>query len=244
MKCKPIILCASLAAAMAFGPASNSAQASSYPSVPLSISGTLVYSTASGRDMGVPLKQLSYSSQSLIGLLNASSYATNVIFQVTGKKQIPAGSYFLWNPDDENLIITNKNGFSFPLQGSYNTVSADPSYDFGYLEIDESGLVGTYDLNGATLAGSETDKTGIYFYFYDGSENENEIELYGTATLTWNYGPAKGGYQKATLIVSMSGNGSDGCYVDDFDAVPTSFSATGTGSISEPTDDVPFYYEW
>jgi hypothetical protein len=239
MKLKQITLSAAFAFAMAFGVATTPSMATSYyPSVQLSLSGTLTYSANNDtKTQGAPLRTVSYTSQTLISLLNASSTASNRIFLVTGKTSIPAGSYFLWNPDTDSLTISNANGFSFPLDGS--------GYDFGYLEVDYYQLIGTYTLAPFTLAGTETDKTGIYFYFDDESDEYNEIELYGTATLNWTYGAAKNDEQTATLSVTMTGCGNDDCYVDDYNAIPATFSATGTGSSSTlPTDYVPFFYEY
>jgi hypothetical protein len=236
MNPKRPLLCAASAAIMAFGTALP-AVAQSYPSVPLAISGTLYYTTNNNTlAQGSPIIKVSYNNQTLINLLNASSAATNSLKTVTGKSQIPSGSSILWNPYDESLTITNSNGFSFPLYGSH--------YDYGYLEVDEYDLIGSYSLNAKTAAGTETDRTGIYFYFYDGSEAYNEIEIYGTATLTWTYGAAKGGSQKATLSVSMTGCGNDDCYIDDYTAIPSAFSATGSGSGTEKTNNVPFYYTY
>jgi hypothetical protein len=237
MKPNRMLLCAAFAAAMVLSAATPSAAAQYYPSVPLAISGTLYYTTNNDTlAQGSPIIKVSYNNQALINLLNASSNALSSIKTVTGKSKIPAGSYFLWNPYDETLTITNNDGFSFPLEGSH--------YEYGYLEVDEYDLIGTYSLNAKTSAGAETDRTGIYFYFYDGSEAYNEIEVYGTATLTWTYGPAKGGSQKATLSVTMTGCGNDDCYIDDYTAIPSAFSATGSGSGSEKTNSVPFYYEY
>jgi hypothetical protein len=236
MKPKRPLLCVAFAVTMAFGTA-NPAAAQSYPSVPLAISGTLYYTTNNGTlAQGSPMIKVSYNNQTLINLLNASSAATNSIKTVTGKSQIPSGSSIFWNPYEESLTITNSNGFSFPLDGSH--------YDYGYLEVDEEDLIGTYSLNTKTSAGTETDRTGIYFYFYDGSESYNEIEIYGTATLTWTYGAAKGGSQKATLSVTMTGCGNDDCYIDDYTAIPSAFSATGRGSGTAKTNNVPFYYTY
>jgi hypothetical protein len=249
MNFKQMTLCTAVAIAIAFGAATTPALAitSSYPSVQLSLSGTLYSTTNSGNEMGVPIKLLSYNNQVLFHLLNASPTASNEIFLVTGKTNIPSGSFFVWNPDEETLSISNANHFSFPLQGS--------GYDFGYMEVDYYQLVGTYSINDfawpdaagaamATFAGAESDSTGIYFYFNDGSVNENEIELYGTATLNWLYGPATAGSQSASLSVTLSGAGNDDCYVNGYAAIPGTFSGSGSGSGIEPTDYVPFYYEY
>jgi hypothetical protein len=211
---------------------------SGYPLVKLSISGTLYFTTNSSNIQSVPLKKYSYTTQTLIDLLNASSTATNKMQTVAGTNQIPKGSYFIWDPDSDNLYLTNQNGFFFPLQGS--------GYQFGYLTVDENNLIGTVKYSSTwVLDGKETDKTGIFFYFGDGEyqDSDNEIELYGIATLTWTYGNVSAGSQKASLSVSMSGNGNNDCYIDDFDAIPASFSASGSGTTaSMPTDFQPFFY--
>jgi hypothetical protein len=246
MKLKKLIPLAVVAAGMAFGAASASAQASPYPLVPLSISGTLYYSTNNGEPvMKAPLIKSSFNNATLIKLLNASPYATNILHIMTGSNQIPAKSSILWDPYEGNLIITNKDGYSFTLYGYY-VLAGDTNtynYDLGYLVPDDEQLIGTYSLSAKTSSGTETDKTGMAFYFSDNNDaNYNSMSIYGMATMDWTYGAAKAGYQKATLSVTMSGNGEDYCYVDDNDAIPSSFSATGTGSLSEATDWVPFYY--
>ena len=240
-----MMLCAGLAAALSFCAATPSPAQSPYPLVPLSISGTLYYTTNNGDKVtGAPLTKVSYTTQSLISLLNASPYASNIIHIVTGKKKIPAMSYFLFDAWNETLTITNANGFSFPLYGHYLNGTNTDYYDFGYIELDYYQLIGSYSQTAKTLAGSETDMTGIYFYFYDGADYETEIEIYGTATLSWTYGKAKNGLQKATVTVTMTGCGNDDCYVQDYDAIPGTFSASGTGSGNIDTSYVPFYWNW
>jgi len=242
MNLTKLSLSAAIAGVIAVGAITPSAAAPSsyYPLVALNISGTLYSTTNSGQAQKIPLKTVSYTTASLIKLLNASTNATNFVQTATGTNQIPAGSYFLWDPYEDELFLTNKNGFFFPLKGS--------GYDLGYLEVDEYHLIGTYKYQSLfTLAGTETDKTGIYFYFSDGQSGfkDNVISTSGTATLNWTYGAASGGTQKATLSVTMAGNSDDGSYVGGFEAVSTSFSASGSGSkANESTDYEPFFYEY
>ncbi len=244
MKLKQMMLCTAFVVAMAFGAATASWGTPPYPSVKLAISGTLYYTTNNGTNMSVPIKEVSYTGQSLINLLNASSDATYTILHVTGKSRIPSGSHFLWNPCDGSLIITNGNGFAFPLEGSFVVLNSTNDYTYGFLDVNSNQFVGTYKLNTKTSAGTETDRTGVYFYFYDGtSHTNNEMEIYGTAVLRWIYGTAKNGSQKATLSATISGCGNMDCYVNGYDAVPKLFSITGHGSGSEATNAVPFYYE-
>ncbi len=238
MNLKTVILGVAVAGAMAFGAAESASAQSPYPLVKVNLSGTISYSPNYGnQSLEVPLKTASYNNKTLISLLNASAYASNIIFSVTSSNQIPAGSSFLFDPDMGTLALTNNNGFYFPLTG--------PGYSFGFLEIDESQLIGTYSL-GTTLAGSETDKTGFYFEFEDGADSSTEILLYGTATLTWKYGAANGAVQNASLSVSMNGKSDNGSFVlQFFDGVTASFSASGSGSLAdESTTSVPFFTQF
>jgi hypothetical protein len=244
MNLTKLISSAAIAGAIIFGrTASAPAQTfSGYPLVQLGISGIFYYSTNSSRIQKAPLNKITYNTQTLINLLNASPSATNMLQTVTGKSQIPPSSYFLWDVSEEELYITNKNGFFFPLFNS------SPFYDFAHLAIVENNLIGTvkYSSIGA-LDGSETDKTGIEFYFNDGGTNgasKNQIDLFGVATMKWTYGKPTGNNQKASLSVKMSGNGNgnDVDYLNNFNAIPTVFSASGSGSIaSMPTDFQPFF---
>jgi hypothetical protein len=214
---------------------------SGYPLVKLNISGSLIYTTNLAATQKVPLKTLSYTTQTLINLLNASPTASNQIQTVTGTNQIPKGSYFIWDPGNVyGLYLTNNNGFFFPLEGS--------GYDFGYLEVANQNLIGTVKYASTwALNGTETDSTGIIFYFGDGpyENSDNKIELYGVAALNWTYGIPSGGNQKASVSVTMTGNGNNDCFVNDFAAIPASFSASGSGSIaSMPTDYQPFFFKY
>jgi len=213
---------------------------SGYPLVKLAISGTYYFTTNSSNIQGVALKKMTYNTQTLIDLLNASPSATNMLQTVAGTNQIPKGSYFLWDVDEEELYLTNKNGFFFPLLST--------NYQFGYLAIDEMNLIGTISYSSkVALEGSETDKTGIEFYFDDGGDGapgKNHMHLFGVATLSWTYGAPAGNTQKASLSVKMSGNGNgtDPDYLANNNAIPTAFSASGSGSITNlPTADQPFF---
>lgn len=232
-----LILSAAVAGAIAFGATSSvMALPTVYPLVKLSISGTVYYTPNYDNELSqeVPLKKVSYSTSSLIALLNNSPYASNYVFIATGKTNIPSGSYFLWNPWDDSLLITNKNGFSFPMEGE--------GYDFGYLYVDYDNLIGTYKL-ASDYSGSETDKTGTYFYFYDGANFEDYIEVYGTATLNWSYGKYSGILQTVTLSTSMGGASEDGGETYGYENGGTTFSASGSGTVhGAPIAQVPFFW--
>jgi hypothetical protein len=245
MNLNKLITSAAIAGAIIFGSAAATpAQTfSGYPLVKLSISGTYYYNTNSSNIQNVPLKKFTYNSQTLFDLLNASPNATNLMQLVANTNQIPKGSYFLWDIAEEGLYITNKNGFFFPLLGTNYGF-----HDFGYLAINETNLIGTVKYSSKVpLEGSETDKTGIEFYFNDGGDGgpgKNQMDLFGVATLNWTYGKPAGNSQKASLSVTMSGNGNGTGldYIGNNNAIPTAFSASGSGSITNlPTDFQPFF---
>jgi hypothetical protein len=246
MNLTKLITSVAIAGAIIFGSAAAT-QAytfSGYPLVKLSISGTYYYNTNSSNIQNVPLVKFTYNTQTLIDLLNASPEATNLLQTVAGTNQIPKSSYFLWDVAEEGLYITNKNGFFFPL---LNTNAAG-FYNFGYLAINETNLIGTVKYSSKVpLEGSETDKTGMEFYFNDGGDGgpgRNNMDVFGVATLTWSYGKPSGTNQQASLSVKMSGNGNgtDVDYLGNNNAIPQTFSASGSGSTTNmPTDFQPFF---
>ena len=235
MNLKTLIFSAAVAAAMALGMTKAAAEQLLYPVVTLSPSGTINYSTNSGKgSLSGPIKTVSYNTKTLITMLNASANASNEVFIVTGKSQIPAGSVFLFDLSNGTLALTNKNGFYFPLQG--------PGYDFGSLIISQYELIGTYSLK-PTLAGSESDVTSFYFEFSDGADSETAFKLYGAANLGWTYGAASGGTQKSTVKVTLNGISDAGSSVKEYNAVTGKFSAKGSGTqANAPTNAVPFFY--
>jgi hypothetical protein len=204
------------------------------------LSGTIRFTLNGGDQMGVPFRTVAVNAATALAVVNTSPVVNNVLQQVTGTNEIPAGSYLLWNPYTAELIATNKNGFSFPLSGYTDGTNY---YDFGFLEFGDEAA-GTYSLNAKTLAGSETDYIGFYLDLNDGLTNNNVIELYGEATLNWTYGAASNGMQKTKLSVSLAGDGANDLFVFGYNAAPVSFTGSGSGTWLERTDDIPFFYYW
>jgi len=241
MKLTKILLSAAVAGAMAFA-ASNASAVTTFPMVKLSLSGSLTFSTETATTNGTAiksssLKTVSFNSQKLIDRLNASPTFVAALtnqFSSTLSNSVPKGSYFVWDFYNEELIITNKNGFSFTLDSNK---SGD---DFGYLDYFDDYLTGTWSKNGTTDAGSEDDLIGVYFYFND--NNGAEIESYGQATLHWTYAPMTAGSQKTTLSASMSG---DGYYAtannSNNNEAASTFHASGSGTATDPVTQNPFY---
>lgn len=240
-----------IAAAAAF--ATSTTFATSSPSTnelllpTVNISGTVIYQASSvtnGTTFKGTLKTVSFNTKTLIDLLNASSYATNVIYHVTGSNSIsiPAGSYFVWYIDDEELYITNKNGFYLPMEGYYYVGENYYYYDFGYLDFDADVLIGNASLNTTTWAGSEQDQTSIEFYFYDYNGNELEPE-YGNGTMNWTYSPISNDAQKASINVSLQPAGYY-AEVNDNDGITKGMNISGSSSGYMWALYEPFYKWW
>ena len=217
------------------------------PSPAINISGSIIYqssSTNNGTTSKATLKTVSFNSKSLIALLNASPTVQTTLQDVTGVSRIPAGSYFIFDIYDGyeyDLVVTNKNGFSFPLYG-YD-YSEDSTYDYGYIEWDYDVTFAGYSLNNTTGAGTEQDQTGIYFEFED--YNGNDIECYcGNGTFNWTYGAASGDTQKASLSVSLHPAGYYAEVNGNSDAISKNTNISGSGSATiEPLGE-PFYWWW
>jgi hypothetical protein len=215
---KKILTLAIVAVAMAF--ASGKALAYTFPWVPLNISATVKSGTVSANDNWIttqtpPMSTVSVNNKSIIAMLNLITHSN-----------IPAGSQILWNPDYEDLLITNKNGFSMYPSDCY-------------IEPDYEGLIGTYTKNINTSAGSENDLTGVYIELY--FDSYNYIEAYGLANLNWTYAAAISGSQKTTLGAKISFQGSDDVYIDDYEGELTSGSASGSGATAtDPVGQNPF----
>ncbi len=243
MKSIKILFCAVITGALALAANQSAAGGillTTFPLVKLNPSGSITYSDGDTSDngtvtKGTPLKHVSFNTKKLIDLLNASptfmAALTNQ-FGSASSNQVPAGSYFVWSVWTDDLIITNKNGFSFNL---FSNLADD---QFGFMEIDEDFLFGTFTRNDDTAAGNEHDVTGFRFFFND--FNGNEIDTYGTATLQWSYGAESAGTQKTTLNVSANANSWLG-EVSGFTGAPV-FRASGSGKGTDPAFQNPFYF--
>ena len=223
----------------------------SFPLVNLAVSGTVSYNTNSPADNGKTTKsaltKVSITTKSLISLLNASPTVTNTLMDVTGTNQIPAGSYFLFDLINQNLIVTNKNSFSFTLYGT------DPIttniYDYGYLDIgggdntSNGNIIGSYSQNDITGAGSESDLAGIGFFFDD--NNGNSLADYGNGSLKWSFGSVStNGVQKTTLSINFPAPTGLGDMVNYNNAIAQNVKASGKGTGNVISGIFPFYLWW
>jgi hypothetical protein len=241
MKLTPLASIAAVAAAaLAY---SAKAQVSSFPLVNLTISGTVSYNSNSPSDNGTTKKSalttVKFTTKSLIGLLNASPAVTNTLRHVTGTNQIPAGSYFLFDLYNENLIVTNKNGFSFTLDGG------GTNYDYGDLFVGGNTytkIIGSYSQNDTTGAGSESDLAVIELYFNDG--NGNSLDDYGNGSLKWSFGSVSGGVQKTTLSVNFPATEGDNDTVNYYTAIAQNVKCSGKATANVESGVFPFYLWW
>jgi hypothetical protein len=215
-----------------------------FPLVKLAISGTVSYNADIPADNGKTTKsvltRVKFNTKSLIGLLNASPTVTNTLLDVTGTSRIPAGSCFLYDLNSENLIITNKNGFSFTLEG-YDPV-AEADYSYGHLDIDAEHLIGSYSQNDITGAGKESDLTGIYLNFND--SNGNQLEDYGNGSLKWSFGKVSDGVQKTTLRINFPAPNGYNDLVNYYDAVAQNVKCSGKSKGDVESGIFPFYLWW
>ena len=236
MKLIKIHLCAAAAAIALFPVSTAKAVPVAYmPRPVLNISGTVVVPRPALGGFGA-MQKLSFNNKTLIALLNASPsvqrYITNNVTHSVTNMTIPAGSYFVWDMDEEDVWVTNKNGFSF---------NVDDPVDF-YIDYDYDELLGSFSLNKSTGAGSEMDQTGVRLYFYDGNYNELQPE-YGLGIFNWTYGAVSGGVQTKTISVNLS----PGAYyaeVSDQDGITTSFTISGSGSATGLTPFYEPFYKW
>jgi hypothetical protein len=243
----------------------------------LNFTGTMSYNngtTTSGGFITAKPTTVAGTSQSLIKALNNSPEATNVIFGVTGKLQIPAGSYIIVDPtynlagwNGGALAITNANGFFFPLEGP------GESYEFGDLYLADSSdghVVGTSKQSESSLAGTESDVTDFYFWFdttpSSSPSYEVYFEIYGAANLTATatarfYGPlspiiesgiapkvASYGWEQL-VVVAITGNAAGYGYINGFDSEANGTISISGGSFVATGDywSFPFalnYYRW
>jgi hypothetical protein len=229
-----------------------------FPPVKLTVSGTVSYNAASPVDnlktTKSALTKVSITTKSLITLLNQSTTVTNTMLDLGLTNQIPAGSYFLFDLNNSfydpvielsvnPLIVTNINGFSFTLAG-YDSVTST-NYDYGYLNIDEQNIIGSYSQNDTTGAGSESDLTGIEFSFNDG--NGNQLDDFGNGVITWSFGKVStNNVQKTTLSINFPApNGfSDTVNGNSAIAQNVKCSGKGTGNVESDIGIFPFYLWW
>jgi hypothetical protein len=249
MKSIKNMFCLAVCAAMSFAAGKSNAQ---MPMAPLAIAGTFTYNTNDIVDTNtIKLKTQTYSfvGKDLINLLIASEDVSNTVVDVTTSNGIPAGSYLVINLNTGGIIVTNKNGFSFPLAGIDFVEFQFYNYG-GFTGNGGSGsIVSSFSLtNGVNrkthkpLPATETDNVRLNMSFNDGISSGFEIDHMPTV-FNWTASQPSGGSQQVTLSLTTAGTGFAG--FKGFDGI-AGVSITGAGSSGEnvSSGDFPFYIWW
>lgn len=223
-------------------------QAQSFPLVPLSVDGTFFYNTNQSLDPNITsLKSFSsnFNAKDLVALLTKSSAVASVVQDVTGASGIPAGTKLVVvaNFSKFDVIATNKNGFSFPLQGNDPVTGQD--YSFG-------GLVGTVPIVSSFTTAPDTstrrhhqrpstehDRLPVSFFFDDGVGDSFSIS--SVVGIDWTASkPATDGSQQVTVSFDVSGSGA-AVLNGVLSTVDVDASGSGGGVVNDGNGQFPFW---
>ncbi|MDR3456485.1 MAG: hypothetical protein P4N60_03490 [Verrucomicrobiae bacterium] len=227
------------------------AQAQSFPVVPLSVGGTFFYNTNQTADSSLTsLKTFSanFNSKDLVALLAKSPAVSNVVLDVTGYSGIPAGSRLAMaaNFSKFDVIITNKNGFSFALQGNDPVTGQD--YSFAGL-VGAMPIVSSFNKNITPPArphrgrpvGTELDRLSVNFFFNDA--NGDSFSITSVTQIDWQvFTPGTDGSQLTDVSFDVFGSGAA-----QFGGIPSTVEveAAGLGSSVENVSDGEFpFWQW
>jgi hypothetical protein len=198
MKPLRILFCAAVASLMAIvGGNAQIIPHNWYPPMILDIHGVFAWENNIGGDYGAytewDLDKVRFNSKDLIEMLNASATFTNVLNNVNGVTEIPAGSYLIididrlvmlqwWN--DWAIVVTNRNGFSFPLNSVYDPVQGQY---YTFMDVYHETAVGSCKFINSTAAGHEIDMAALHFTFDDG--DGTVFEFFGVGDFKWTMSP-------------------------------------------------------
>jgi hypothetical protein len=168
-----------------------------YPSMTLNIDGVFAWENNIGGNHGTytewDLNKVRFNSKDLIEILNSSATFTNVLNNINGVTEIPAGSYLIididrlvmlqwWN--DWAIVVTNRNGFSFPLNSVYDPVQGQY---YTFMDVYHETAVASCKFINSTGAGHEIDMAALHFTFDDGEGTL--FEFFGVADFKWTMAP-------------------------------------------------------
>jgi len=219
-------------------------RAQSFPLVPLSVGGTFYYNTNQTLDDSLTSMRTfsaNFNSKDLVALLAKSPAVSNVVADVTGAAGIPAGTKLvvIANFSKFDVIATNKNGFSFPLQG-YDAVTGQ-DYSFGGL-VATVPIVSSFSKNTSTPTptrrnrvrpDTEHDRLPVNFFFDDA--NGDAFAITSVADIDWAaFKPATDGTQRVDVSFDVFGSGAG-----QFKGLPSTVEveAAGAGTATENTSD-------
>jgi hypothetical protein len=237
---KKILITGVVAVAMALAAGKAWAVGLVLPLPSVAISGVISYQnsvTNNGTTQKGATKQVNFNNKSLLSMLNASPAVQTTLADLGLATNIPAGSSILFDIEDSQLMITNKSGFNFFLNGEDSVKSTN--YNYGTLYIDQGELLSNYSISDKTGAGTEANQTGVLFRFDD--SNGNAIQCaYGYGTLNWTFGATNGVSQKATVKVNLHPATLSAEVNSNSDALTTTCTITGSGTAIIPALGGPF----
>jgi len=167
-----------------------------YPPMALNISGIFAWNGGGGyykTYVEWDMVKVRFTTKDLIELLNDSATFTNVLNDVTGVTQIPAGSFLkidinqpvifqCWN--EWAIYVTNRDGFSFQLNDVYDPVQG--GY-YTFLDVYHDYAVTSDKFLYGSRAGHETDMAAIHFTFNNGEGTL--FEFFGVGDFKWTMAP-------------------------------------------------------
>ncbi len=214
-----------------------------YPPMTVNISGVFAWNSNYGFDYGAYMEwdmdKVRFANKDLIKLLNSSATFTNVLGDVLGVTQIPAGSFLTidisqplmsrwWN--EWAIIVTNRNGFSFQLNDVYDPVQI--SY-YTFLNVYHDYAVGSSKFFYGSYAGHEIDMAAIHFTFNDGEGTL--FELFGVGDFKWITAPRDyifaGIYSQKVSIAGKVIGGGNATYNYKSAVIQATLTVKGKGTV-------------
>jgi len=168
-----------------------------YPPMTVNISGVFTYDSDMGGNYGAYMEwdmvKVRFATKDLFKLLNSSATFTNVLGDVTGVTQIPAGSvleininqpmlFEWWN--EWAILVTNRDGFSFQLNDVYDPVQTNY---YTFLDFYHDYAMTSAKIITSTYASHEADKAAVHFTFNNGEGTL--FELSGVGDFNWTAAP-------------------------------------------------------
>lgn len=210
-----------------------------YPPMAVNISGVFAWSSSLGGDYGTYTKwdmvKVRFNSKDLIKLLNSSATFTNVLYNVAGVTQIPAGSYLKidinqpvilmwWN--EWAMFVTNRNGFSFQLNSVYDPVQ---SQYYNFVEVYHDYTVSSSKFVNATGAGQETDMAAVHFTFNNGEGTV--FEFFGVGDFKWTTAPKESSVSQKVSVAGKVIGGGNAIYEGKSAVMQATLTVRGTGMV-------------
>jgi len=219
-----------------------------YPPMTLNIGGVFTWNNGiGGNHVGYEewdTVKVRFGSKDLINLLNSSATFTNVLYNVKGVTQIPAGSYLKidinqpvlamwWN--EWAMFVTNRNGFNCQLNSVYDPVQ---NQYYNFVEIYHDYSVGSGKFFNATSAGHEADMAAIHFTFNNGAGTY--FEFFGVGDFNWTAAPMSRSFSQEVKVAGKVTGGGNAVYI----GMPAVMRATLTVKGAGVGERFPPFQMW